>query len=32
VVYVAVKMILDGGHEVIDMAWPGWLHPVHALR
>jgi len=32
VLYVAVKMILDGGHEVIDTAWPGWLHPAHALR
>lgn len=32
VAYVAVKMIWDGGHEVIDTAWPGWLHPPHALR
>ena len=25
VLYVAVKMIFDGGHEVIEAAWPGWL-------
>ena len=32
VLYIAVKMIFDGGHEVIDWGWPGWLHPAHAGR
>jgi YjbE family integral membrane protein len=32
VLYVALKMIWDGGHEVIDTAWPGWLHPPHPFR
>ncbi len=26
VLYVALKMIWDGGHAVIGTAWPGWLH------
>lgn len=25
VLYVALKMIWDGGHNVLDTAWPGWL-------
>ena len=29
VLYVALRMVWDGGHEVIDTAWPGWLHPPH---
>jgi YjbE family integral membrane protein len=30
VLYIAVRMIWDGGHEVLDAAWPGWLHSLHA--
>ena len=32
VLYVALNMVWDGGHEVIDTAWPGWLHPPHPWR
>lgn len=32
VLYVALKMIWDGGHDVIETAWPGWLHALHWLR
>ena len=32
VLYVALKMIWDGGHDVLDTAWPGWLHPPRPLR
>ena len=29
VLYIALRMIWEGGHEVIDAAWPGWLHAPH---
>ncbi len=29
VLYVALKMIWDGGHNVLDTAWPGWLQRLH---
>lgn len=32
VLYIALRMIWDGGHDVIDTAWPGWLHPPRPLR
>jgi YjbE family integral membrane protein len=32
VFYIAVKMIWDGSHQVIDSAWPGWLMPPHRMR
>ncbi len=25
VLYIALKMIWEGGHNVLDTAWPGWL-------
>lgn len=32
VLYIALKMIWDGGHQMLEAAWPGWWQALQGLR